>query len=135
MAMFLSPEWVSAFNDAVRDVTVPAPGSDAGLVAQDGAYAWCQVVTGGPDGEKRVTLRVAGGHLSMQSGEAADVNVTIRIEWAAAAAMARGELSPAEAIATGQVRVRGDLAVLGAGQALVAALGPQLAALHETTTY
>ena len=135
MATFLSPEWVSKFNDAVRDVAVPASGADAGLAAQDGAYAWCQVVTGGPEGEVRVTLRVAGGRLSIESGEAADVSVTIRLDWSSAVALARGELSPAEAIATGRVRVRGDLAVLGTGQALMTALKPQLTALHAATTY
>jgi hypothetical protein len=135
MARFLSPEWVSAFNDAVGDVAVAPPGDDAGLAARDGAYAWCQVVTGGPDGATPVTFRVAGGHLSVQTGEADDVDVTIRIDWVTAAALARGELSPAEAIATGRVQVRGDLAVLGTGQALLAALAPRLAAVHAATTY
>ncbi len=135
MPRFLSRDWVTAFNDAVAGVAVPDPGPDAGLVAQDGAYAWTQVVTGGPDGEAAVTLRVVGGHVSMENGEAADANVVIRIEWTDAMAMSNGDLSPAEAIAAGRVRVRGDLAVLGAGQALLAALAPHLGDLNRVTTY
>ena len=135
MATFLSPEWVAAFNDAVHDVALPVPGPEAGLAAQGGDYAWCQVVTGGPEGEVRLTLRVADGHLSMEIGEATDADVTLRVDWDTAASMARGDLAPAEAIAAGRVRVRGDLAVLDAGQALLTALGPRLAPLNTATTY
>ena len=39
-----------------------------------------------------------------------------------------------EAIAAGRVRVRGDLAVLRAGQAILGALAPQLAGLQAATT-
>jgi len=87
------------------------------------------VVTGGPDGEARVTLRVAGGRVSMEEGESPGADVTIRVAWPDALALARGELSAAEAIAGGRVRVRGDLAVLAAGQALWAALAPGLGSL------
>jgi hypothetical protein len=135
MARFLSPEWVAAFNDAVADVAVPGPGPEAGLAEQAGTYSWCQVVTGGPGGEARVTLRMAGGRLSMEVGEAPDADVTVRVEWPDAIAMARGELGPAEAIAGGRVRVRGDLAVLRGGQALLDSLAPHLGALNAATTY
>jgi putative sterol carrier protein len=40
--------------------------------------------------------------------------------------MARGQLDPADALAAGRVRVRGDLAALVAGQALLAAAAEQL---------
>ena len=42
-----------------------------------------------------------------------DVEVTIALEYADAVALSRGELSPAEALAGGRVRVRGR--PLGAG--------------------
>jgi len=138
VARFLSPEWVAAFNEAVHDVEVPGPGADAGVAAASGAYAWSQVVSGVPDEPAdgvAVTLRVADGRLHMEPGSAPDAAVTIRIGWDDARAMALGELGPAEAIAAGRVRVRGDLAVLGAGQALLDALAPQLAGLHASTTY
>ena len=52
-----------------------------------------------------------------------------------ARAMARGELDPADALAAGRVRVRGDLAALVAGQDILAAaatlLGTELAELTD----
>ena len=66
---FLSPEWVDAFNGAVADVAVPAPGPDAGWPSVR-RVCLGQVVTGGPDGEARVTLRVDGGLVTMEPGEA-----------------------------------------------------------------
>jgi hypothetical protein len=138
VARFLSPEWVAAFNEAVGDVELPEPGAGAGVAASSGAYAWCQVVAEVPEGPAEgvpVTLRVAEGHVSMEQGAAPDAAVTVRIAWDDARAMALGELAPAEAIAAGRVRVRGDLAVLSAGQALLATLAPQLAGLHASTTY
>ena len=120
------------------DVELPAPGAEAGIAAGTGAYAWSQVVTdapGGPADGVAVTLRVADGHLHMETGSAPDAAVTIRIGWDDARALAVGDLGPTEAIAAGRVRVRGDLAVLGAGQALLAALAPRLAGLHAATSY
>jgi len=84
MARFLSPEWVDDFNAAVGDVELPAPGAEAGIAAGTGAYAWSQVVTdapGGPADGVAVTLRVADGHLHMETGSAPDAAVTIRIGW------------------------------------------------------
>jgi putative sterol carrier protein len=52
-----------------------------------------------------------------------------------AVAIARGELDPADALSAGRVRVRGELAVLVAGQSVFAAaaaqLGPALADLTD----
>jgi SCP-2 sterol transfer family len=135
LARFLSPGWIAAFNDAVRDVALPPSRPDDGVVAGGGTYAWSQVVSGGAEGEIAVTLRVVDGHLAMEAGVAADTDVTIRIGWDDAHALALGTLAPAEAIASGRVRVRGDLAVLAAGQDVLTALAPRLAALHAVTTY
>ena len=53
--------------------------------------------------------------------------MTIRLTWADAVAMAAGALAPAEAIAAGRVRVRGDLSVLAEAQAVLAEVQPHLA--------
>ena len=138
MPRFLSPDWIAAFNAAVGDVEVPEPGTDASLGARSGSYTWCQVVTGVPDGPAEgvaVTVRVRDGRVTMESGKAEDAAVTIRVGWDDARALSLGELAPTEAIAAGRVRVRGDLAVLSAGQALLDALAPHLAPLHAATTY
>ena len=51
---------------------------------------------------------------------------TIVLGYADALAMARGELDPADALAAGRVRVRGDLAALVAGQDVLAAAAARL---------
>jgi putative sterol carrier protein len=55
---------------------------------------------------------------------------TIALGYADALALALGRLNPADALAAGRVRVRGDLAALVAGQEVLAAaarlLGPAL---------
>ena len=92
------------------------PGPDAGLATRDGAFAMCQVVTGGPDGEVCTTLSVRDGRAPWPPGDA-DADVTIRLTWDDAVAMAAGALAPGDAIAAGRMRVRGDLSVLAEAQA------------------
>ena len=74
-------------------------------------------------GEVRVVLAVADGRASLTldpSGEHAGT-ATIVLGYPDALAMARGELDPADALAAGRVRVRGDLAALVAGQDVLVA--------------
>jgi hypothetical protein len=132
---FLGSQWVAAFNEALADLSVAPPGPDAGLAVRDGRFAMGQVVTGGPDGDVGVTLRVVEGRVSMTEGEAPDAAVTIRLTWADARSMAVGELAPAEAIAAGRVRVRGDLSVLAEAQAVLGAVQPHLEKLRDLTEY
>jgi len=60
---------------------------------------------------------------------------TMVLGYAEALAMARGDLDPADALAAGRVRVRGDLAALVAGQEVLAQaaarLGTELDALTD----
>ena len=135
MARFLSPEWVDAFNQAVADVELEAPAPGAGLAVRDGSFSMGQVVTGGPDGDVRTTLKVGAGRVAITSGEAGDTDVTIHLTWPDAVAMAAGELAPGEAIAAGRVRVRGDLSVLAEAQAVLAAVQPHLQELRQRTEY
>ena len=50
-------------------------------------------------------------------------------------ALSRGELTPAEALNAGRIRVRGDLSVLVAGQAMVDAARAGGGGLVPATTY
>jgi hypothetical protein len=84
------------------------------------------------DGEVRVVLTVSEGHAHMAldpDGERGATG-TIALGYADALALALGRLDPADALAAGRVRVRGDLAALVAGQEVLAAaaglLGPAL---------
>jgi hypothetical protein len=139
MARYLSPEWVQAFDAALAplDLTEAIGAAGAGsLKASDGAFAVAHVVTGGPQGPVRLVLTVADGRarLALDPDEALPVDVTIVLDHAEALAMARGALQPADALAAGRVRVRGDLAALVAGQSVLAAATAMLGSALDDLT-
>jgi SCP-2 sterol transfer family len=133
MPRYLSPEWVASFDAALGalDLSDAVAAAGAGsLAAADGAFSVVEVVTDVPEdirtdgagGDVRVVLTVAEGraHLGLDPTGAAAGTATIVLGYREALAMARGELDPAEALAAGRVRVRGDLAALVAGQGVLA---------------
>jgi hypothetical protein len=131
MARYLSPEWVQAFNTALGALDLSKAITDAGtgsLTAADGTFAVAQVVTDGPDGPLRTVFSVADGRATFESDldETLPSNVTIVLRYDDALAIARGDLDPADALAAGRVRVRGELAVLVAGQSVFAVAAAQL---------
>ena len=135
MARYLSPEWVASFDAALRDVDLTdalAAAGEGSLVAADGTFSVAQVVTDvpGTDGGTavRTVFSVAEGsaRLVLDPAEEVPATATIVLGYEAALAMARGELDPADALAQGRVRVRGDLAALVAGQAVLAAAAEQM---------
>ena len=136
MASYLSPEWVASFDAALAtlDLSEAIAAAGAGsLAAADGDFSVVQVVRGvtGPGGvehEVRVVLTVADGRARLQLDPEGRVagTATIVLGHADARSMARGELDPADALAAGRVRVRGDLAALVAGQDVLAAAAAQL---------
>lgn len=141
MPRFLSPEWVAAFNAALSDVTIAGPGDDAGLAAKDGRFTVVQEVRGGPDGDLTVVLSVIDGALRMSivtdgvEPEVTRSDVSIALTYDDDVALSKGELSAAEALTAGRIRVRGDLSVLVASQQMLAAAQPYVRALTEDTTY
>ena len=142
MPVFYSPEWVAAFNAALADLDVPTADDGPSLAAGEGRFRVLHVVHDGPGGaEQRVLLVLADNRLTMEipaaddSGGAGAVNVTLSLPYADAVALSRGEVDPAALVGTGRVRVRGDLSVLIAAQALLSAAAPHLADLRAATTY
>jgi hypothetical protein len=141
VARFLSPDWIAGFNAALRGA--PLPDLKTGSTrAATGRWRVEQAISGVPgrppeDGPLRLVLSVEPGHVSLSTAapheEPADVVISLGYE--DAAALSRGELDPAEALAAGRVRVRGDLSVLVAGQALLAAAAAHLAALQGETCF
>jgi hypothetical protein len=139
MIRFLSEEWIEAFDEALRGAE--APEETGSIRAGSGTYSVEQQVRDVPwrdpaAGPLRMVLSVEDGRVSV--GEAAgDVgaDVVISLGYADAAALSRGELDPTEALASGRVHVRGDLAVLVAGQALMATAAGRGAALQADTEY
>jgi hypothetical protein len=136
---FLSPEWVDAFDAALQGVVLPEPGEDAGIAAADGRFTVAQQVHGGPDGEVTLLMTADAGSLSIAlvDGSGSDVrpDVTIVVSYEDAAALSTGELRAADAITAGRIRVRGDLSVLAAGQAMLVAAQPHIQSLAAGTTY
>ena len=136
MARYLSPEWVASFDAALGALDLSdavAAAGEGSLAAADGTFSVAQMVTGvpGADGseeEVRVVLTVSDGraHLELDPGHARASSATIVLAYRDALAMARGELDPADALAAGRVRVRGDLAALVAGQDVLAAASSRL---------
>jgi len=148
MPPYLSPEWVQAFNAALANLDLSEAIAAAGagsLTASLGTFSVAQVVTDAPatvgtaGPTVRTILQVDDGRITLTSDpdEAMASNVTIVLTYADAMAIARGQVDPADALAAGSVRVRGELAVLVAGQAVLnaasAALGQALTDLTDLT--
>ena len=139
MPRFLSPEWVDAFDAALSGVVLPDL-EEAGIAASGGLFTVAQNVRGGPDGEVTLLMTVDAGSLRMAlvaAGNSSDPrpDVTIVVSYQDAAALSTGELRAADAITAGRIRVRGDLSVLAAGQAMLVAAQPHIQSLAASTTY
>jgi hypothetical protein len=114
---FLSPEWFDELEALANASAEDArePGVPRAVVEQ--------VVTGTPFGEVRyrvevfdLSLRMVGPRgLSVQAASKAKEapTVTVHVEWDTACAIASGERSAHQALADGQVKVRGNLSALG----------------------
>jgi hypothetical protein len=153
MARYLSAEWLQAFDAALSalDLSDAVAAAGAGsLAAADGAFSVAQVVSGVP-ADVGVGVEVDAGDpvrivLSVREGRAtltldpdgalsAGATATIALGYEDARALAAGALDPADALAAGRVRVRGDLAALVASQEVLAVaasrLGTALAGLTD----
>jgi SCP-2 sterol transfer family len=140
MARFLTPEWVEELNRALTEVSLPAPGPEDALSAAEGRFTVVQEVHGSPDGDRLLVLHVDGSALRFEltsalESDAVDAEVTIALDYGDAAALSRGELTPADALGAGRIRVRGDLSILVAAQRLLEAARPATSAVATSTTY
>ena len=145
MPRYLSPDWVAAFDAALSALDLSDAIATAGagsLAAADGRFSVVQVITGVPGdvhagGDVHLVLTVAEGRarLQLDPDRTLGGTATMVLGYAEALAMARGDLDPADALAAGRVRVRGDLAALVAGQEVLAQaaarLGTELDALTD----
>ena len=129
-------------------MVVPGPGTEAGLGAIEGRFTVVQEIRGTPEGDVALILSVDDGSLHLDlapiPGDGGDrpggpdpsgADVTIAVSYGDAAAMSKGELSPAEALNTGRIRVRGDLSVLVAAQKMFGAARAITQEQVSPTTY
>lgn len=143
MPQFLSKEWVAGFNAALDGVALGSEGTDGSLVAASGRFCVRQVVSDVPPDARTVqtTLVVDGGTATILLDDPAATetetrpDVVVALPYQMAAAISRGELHPTQALGTGEIRVRGDLAVLVAGQAVLGGAAAHLHDLQAATTY
>jgi len=151
LARFLSPAWAAELDTALRGLELPGPGPEAGPGtagtprAPVGPVTVVQEVRGTPDGDVRLILEIEedGVHLRVETPDEGQApgdesplpTVTIAVSYADAASLSRGELTPAEALNAGRIRVRGDLSALVAGQDLLVAARSATAGLAASTTY
>lgn len=135
----------------LADVAPADPGADGGPAVLDRPVTVVQEVAGGPDGDVRLVMTVDGGliRLGLDPADGADgadgagsehppapkPDVTIRVSYGDAVSLSRGELSPADALNAGRIRVRGDLSVLVEAQSLLAAARSASGAPAPPTTY
>ena len=118
MPLFLSDEWVEALGSAATAAVVdPALLLAVQQVVDD--VSW--------------TVRVAGGRVSVDRDDTADV--TLATDRATAAALVRGELATQDAFAAGRLRLGGDLSKLLAAADGLAGLAVVYAGVRADTTY
>ncbi len=112
-----SGAWVERFNrvaNAAGKLEVQ-PTSSA-----TSSFSMCQSIPDAPGGPMSTTLVVEDGKVRMEMGENAEAQVFVRIAWSDAKAMSLGTISPIDAIASGRIKVRGNLTVLVEAQKVLA---------------
>ncbi len=102
---FLSPEWAEAFKAALNANEEFRQG-----IASQRAKLQQVIRAGG--GEVRYWLRIEDGQVDMGLGDIEGPDAVITQDYATAAALATGELSPVSAFMTGKLKVSGNLLAL-----------------------
>jgi hypothetical protein len=125
---YLSDEWFAAADQA-------GAASTRGHDERAGALVVQHVVTGGPAGNRSFQVVLDAGGLQITPGEAAHATVTFTLDYDAAAAIARGELSAQAAFMAGRLRVGGDLRALVDHHRAHQELDDVLGAVRAQTTY
>ena len=106
MARYLSPEWITALDEAARsDGALAAATADIALVIQ-------QEVKGAPDGDASWHVVVDHGKVRVLAGSSPAPDVVFTQDHTTALAIGRGELSAQTAFMIGKLRVGGDVGLL-----------------------
>jgi putative sterol carrier protein len=114
MAAFLGDDWFAA-------IAADAPGADLGIEI---------VVLGGPDGDVKWQVEVAGGTVSAAAGPRPGAEVALTVPYDDMVAILRGELQPSVAFMRGTMKTAGDQGALLV--VLAATATPEFAARRES---
>jgi putative sterol carrier protein len=129
MVRFLSDEWLAELTGAVAS-------DDQVALAASGVHLTVQQVVVGPNGsETRYSTWVDDGRVELSPGRLDDADVTITEDYDTAAALARGETTPQDAILAGKVRVSGDLGALLRGQEVLERMRTRYDDVRARTEY
>jgi putative sterol carrier protein len=113
---FLSDEWVEEVKERLN-------ASESFRKNAGNAKAKLQqVITGGPEGERRYWIEIDDGRIDMGPGDVEQPDATITQDYETAAAMARSEVSPVSAFMTGKLKVNGSMMLLMQLQGAIAEL-------------
>lgn len=127
MPEFLSPAWVAELDAALQSSALRAEAQDRALVyqleAEDGdGEVRVHHITIGPDGARA------------DDGPASEPDLVLVTDAETALALHRNDCNAQAAIASGRLRIRGDLEAFSRHAATIASLGDLFATLRSTTT-
>ncbi|HZJ26953.1 MAG TPA: SCP2 sterol-binding domain-containing protein [Acidimicrobiia bacterium] len=137
MPAYLSPEWCSAFADALSGEPLPdVDGPSAACVVR-------QCVTGTPFGTVAYDVALRSGRLQVDLeidsdsdiDGADDADVVMQLDYDTAVAVSQGRLSAQEAISAGRIVIRGRLERIVAARAVLTAIADRARNLRARTTY
>ena len=129
MVRFLSDEWLAELNGAVAfDDHLHEAASGLRLTIQ-------QVVTRPENSERCYTIEIDDGRVRLSAGRIESADATITEDYDTAAALARGETTPQDAILAGRIRVSGDLGALLKGQEVLELVRARFDDVRSRTEY
>ena len=123
MVRYLSDDWLQRASDALAEV-----------VPLDVALTVGFVVSGGPDGERRYSLRLGPGPVAMVPG-CEEAVVVLSQSWDTAREVAAGDRSAQRAFLEGDIRLEGDVRALLGHQAQLSVVEDHLASMRADTTF
>ena len=126
MARFLSPEWLTQLAAAAGASSLRERAAGLDLSIR-------QVVRGTPDGDVAYTVRLRDGTVTVVPDGTAHVELTS--DYATAAAISQGRLSPVTAFASGRLKLGGQVGVLAGQAGLLSELGDLFGSLRASTEY
>jgi hypothetical protein len=127
VARFLSPEWLAQLEAAAAGARLRDTADGLDLTVR-------QVVRGGPGGDLAYTVHLsADGVTVTPGGEGGDLEVAQ--DYATAAAISQGRLTPAAAFAAGRIKLGGRLDLLVGHASLLAGLGDLFSSVRASTEY
>jgi len=127
VAAFLSPEWIAELDHALRELSISDTAAAEPLVIE-------QIVTETPTGDVHFHVVLDARSGCARVGPAADAQLRITTDFTTAVALLRGETNAQHALASGRMRIRGDLEVLARRANELSAVSDLFGAVRAATT-